>query len=125
MTWQLPRLKELYEKRCTSVEAAFQRIRPGWRIFIGTGCAEHRHLVKSLTRFPAQFADAEILHLIHLLPLYGRGAYAAPHARAAARGARLRREFRHRGHCGRRLERADQKGISGFTAEVLAGNRKM
>jgi acyl-CoA hydrolase/GNAT superfamily N-acetyltransferase len=66
MSWQLPRMKELYEKRCMSVEAAFQRIRPGRRIFIGTGCAEPQHLVKSLTRFPAQLADAEILHLISL-----------------------------------------------------------
>ena len=66
MEWKLPRMREIYEKRLTSVEGAFQRIRPGRRIFIGTACAEPQFLVKNLTRFPAQIADAEILHLLSM-----------------------------------------------------------
>lgn len=66
MVWKLPRLQEIYEKRRTTVEAAFKRIRPGNRIFISTACAEPQYLVRNLTRFPQNVADSEILHLVSL-----------------------------------------------------------
>ena len=66
MEWRLERQKKVYEERVCSVRSAFRKIRPGRRIFIGTGCAEPQHLVKSLTKFPGNLADAEILHLISL-----------------------------------------------------------
>ncbi len=66
MEWRLERKKIEYEKRLCKVGTAFRKIRPGRRIFIGTGCAEPQFLVKSLTQFPENLADAEILHLISL-----------------------------------------------------------
>lgn len=66
MAWRIERLKEIYEQRCCPVEAAVRRIRPGSRIFVGTGCAEPQFLVQSLVRFPENVADTEILHLISL-----------------------------------------------------------
>jgi len=66
MQWQLPRMKQLYESRLMSVDAAFQRLRPGRRIFIGTACAEPQFLVRNLTRFPTQIADSEVLHLLSM-----------------------------------------------------------
>jgi acyl-CoA hydrolase/GNAT superfamily N-acetyltransferase len=64
--WRIPRLKEVYDQRVTTVEGALHRIRPGSRIFIATACAEPQHLVRSLVRFPGNIADTEILHLISL-----------------------------------------------------------
>jgi len=66
MEWRIARQQALYEERRTTVEAALRRIRPGSRIFVGTGCAEPQHLVRSLARFPEQIADTEIVQLISL-----------------------------------------------------------
>lgn len=66
MNWRIPRLKEIYEKKITSVEKAYTKIKPGNRIFIGTGCAEPQYLVHSLPKFPQHVADTEIIHLVSL-----------------------------------------------------------
>ncbi len=66
MQWRIPGLKERYENRLCSVERAFQRIKPGSRIFIGTGCAEPQYLVRNLSKFPKNIADTEVLHLVSL-----------------------------------------------------------
>lgn len=66
MDWKIPRLKEIYEKRVCSLRSAFRKVKPGNRIFIGTGCAEPRHLVQNFIKFPENFADTEILHLVSL-----------------------------------------------------------
>jgi len=68
MKWKIPRLGELYKERLCSVQSAFGKIKPGNRIFIGTGCAEPQFLVNSFKDFPQNFADTEILHLISLNP---------------------------------------------------------
>lgn len=48
----------------------FSQIRPGDRIFIGTGCAEPQHLVSSLLGYvqknPKAFLDAELMNIITL-----------------------------------------------------------
>ncbi len=48
----------------------FQEIRPGNRIFVGTGCGEPQHLVKSLLDFvkdkPKAFLDAELINIVIL-----------------------------------------------------------
>ncbi|MDM7935698.1 MAG: acetyl-CoA hydrolase/transferase C-terminal domain-containing protein, partial [Methanothrix sp.] len=48
----------------------FQKIRPGQRIFIGTGCAEPKHLVSSLLEYvnknPKAFLDAELINIVTL-----------------------------------------------------------
>ena len=68
MDWRIQRLKEVYEKRLTSIENAFRKMKPGDRIFIGTGCAEPQYLVRSLPQFPQYVADTEIIHLVSLNP---------------------------------------------------------
>ncbi|MGV8175968.1 MAG: GNAT family N-acetyltransferase [Methanothrix sp.] len=48
----------------------FQKIRPGNRIFVGTGCGEPQHLVGSLFDFarqhPKAFLDAELINIVTL-----------------------------------------------------------
>jgi acyl-CoA hydrolase/GNAT superfamily N-acetyltransferase len=66
MNWRIERLETLYKNRLCTVEQALERIKPGNRIFIGTGCAEPQYLVKNLSRFPKNIADTEILHLVSL-----------------------------------------------------------
>ncbi len=64
--WKIARLQEIYEKRLTTVNGAMRKIKPGNRIFIGTGCAEPQYLTKNLGRFRENIADTEILQLISL-----------------------------------------------------------
>lgn len=66
MEWRIPKLQALYESRVKGVAQAFRLIKPGRRIFIGTGCALPQFLVDNLTRFAAQVEDAEILHLVSI-----------------------------------------------------------
>ena len=66
MEWKLKRQQELYLSRLVNAEQAISRIRPGSRIFIGTGCAEPQYLVHSLPLFPQYVADTEIFHLLSL-----------------------------------------------------------
>lgn len=66
MEWKIPRLKEIYEKRIMTPGQAFKKVRPGNRIYIGTGCAEPRFLVQSMVDHPEHFADTEIFHLVSL-----------------------------------------------------------
>ena len=68
MEWKIPRLQKIYESRISTIENAFRKIKAGKRIFIGTGCAEPQYLVNNMTRFPQNFSDSEILHLISLNP---------------------------------------------------------
>jgi acyl-CoA hydrolase/GNAT superfamily N-acetyltransferase len=48
----------------------FGNIRPGDRIFVGTGCGEPQHLVRSLLEFaknqPKAFMDAELINIVTL-----------------------------------------------------------
>src|SRR5512136_469590 len=48
----------------------FQEIRPGDRIFVGTGCGEPQYLVRSLFEFikqkPKAFLDAELVNIVTL-----------------------------------------------------------
>ncbi len=81
MSWRLERMRKLYEKRLTTVSKALGAIRPGRRIFIGTGCAEPQYLVTNLKNFAGTMADSEILHLVSL--------NVSPHTDAA-----FRRNFR-------------------------------
>ncbi|MCE5249740.1 GNAT family N-acetyltransferase [bacterium] len=68
MEWKIPRLKTIYESRKCSIDMAFKKVRPGNRMFIGTGCAEPQFLVESLKNYPQYIADLEILHLVSLRP---------------------------------------------------------
>ncbi|MBN1290524.1 MAG: GNAT family N-acetyltransferase [Candidatus Latescibacteria bacterium] len=68
MDWKIQRLQTLYESRICTVDRAFGKVKPGSRIFIGTGCAVPQYLVESMTRLPQFFADVEIFHLVSLTP---------------------------------------------------------
>ena len=52
----------------TSPTAAMSRIKPGDRIFIGTGCAEPRLLLLHLSNMEIQTEDNEIYHVISYGP---------------------------------------------------------
>ena len=55
-----------YDSKVKSGEKALRLIRRGQRVFIGSGCGEPQHLVRTLEQVAAQLADLEILHLLSL-----------------------------------------------------------
>ncbi|MDA1272845.1 MAG: GNAT family N-acetyltransferase [Verrucomicrobia bacterium] len=59
-----PTWKEKHQPMITTAEQAVGRIRPGQRIFIGTGCAEPLELVAALTKRARELSDVEIVHLL-------------------------------------------------------------
>src|SRR5512135_672487 len=56
--------KEKYHSSVATAEAAVKRIRPGQRIFIGTGTAEPLELVSALSKRAYELPDTEIVHLL-------------------------------------------------------------
>jgi len=67
-----PEWKEKYRSTIASAAEAVKKIRPGQRVFIGTGCAEPLELVSALTRRGRELPDTEILHLL----TFGEAPYA-------------------------------------------------
>jgi acyl-CoA hydrolase len=63
-------LQEKYPDKFPSDAQVFSRIRRGDRIFVGTGCGEPQHLVRSLARYvesnPKAFFGTEIIHILTL-----------------------------------------------------------
>lgn len=64
-------MKERWPRKFRTQERfIFQEIRPGDRIFVGTGCGEPQHLVRSLLDFvksqPKSFLDAELINIVTL-----------------------------------------------------------
>lgn len=64
--------REKYSSTILSAEQAVARIKPGQRIFIGTGCAEPLELVRALTKRAYELPDTEIVHLL----TFGEAPYA-------------------------------------------------
>jgi len=56
--------KEKHADRVGTAAAAMKLIRPGSRIFIGTGCAQPQHLVTALVEHSGHIYDAHIIHLL-------------------------------------------------------------
>jgi acyl-CoA hydrolase/GNAT superfamily N-acetyltransferase len=56
--------RERYAKKIMSPNQAISKIRPGARIFIGTGCGQPQVLVSELTSSSNEIVDAEIYHLL-------------------------------------------------------------
>lgn len=56
--------KERYKNKVTTAGGAIARIRPGARIFIGTGCGQPQLLVSELVAGSNDIIDAEIYHLL-------------------------------------------------------------
>ena len=61
---------EQYPEKIADAATVFKCIRPGARIFIGTGCGEPQFLVQSLINYvesnPKSFLDAELMHVVTL-----------------------------------------------------------
>jgi acyl-CoA hydrolase/GNAT superfamily N-acetyltransferase len=64
--------KEKYQSTIATAEDAVKKIRPGQRVFIGTGCGEPLELVSALTQRARELPDTEILHLL----TFGEAPYA-------------------------------------------------
>jgi acyl-CoA hydrolase/GNAT superfamily N-acetyltransferase len=60
----MPAWEELYKSKLTVAKQAIRRIRPGDRIFIGTGCGQPQMLVDELVSDDNEIVDAEIYHLL-------------------------------------------------------------
>ncbi|MBU1700000.1 MAG: GNAT family N-acetyltransferase [Candidatus Eisenbacteria bacterium] len=60
------RWKEAYDAKITTARAAMKYVRPGQRIFIGTGCGEPQSLVRALAAAAGDIPDTEILHTLTL-----------------------------------------------------------
>jgi acyl-CoA hydrolase/GNAT superfamily N-acetyltransferase len=56
--------KEKYSSKLGTADAAIKLIKSGDTIFIGTGCAQPQHLVKSLIEHSHRIYDAHIIHLL-------------------------------------------------------------
>ncbi len=59
-----PDWQEKYSDMITTAEKAVSHIRPGQRVFIGTGCAQPQELVRALTERSHELPDTEIIHLL-------------------------------------------------------------
>jgi acyl-CoA hydrolase/GNAT superfamily N-acetyltransferase len=55
-----------YVKKRHSAKQAIEAIKPGQRIFIGTGCGEPQHLINELASQAANFTDIEVVRLLSL-----------------------------------------------------------
>jgi len=59
-----PQWRERYADLITTADRAVAHIRPGQRVFIGTGCAQPQELTRALTARSRDLADTEIIHLL-------------------------------------------------------------
>ncbi len=60
--------QETFANRICTPEEAIRILRPGRRIFIGSGAAEPATLVEAMVRFGRQLADNEVVHILTLGP---------------------------------------------------------
>ena len=56
--------QQRYKDKIGTAAAAVKLIKPGSSIFIGTGCAQPRHLVRALVEHSSHIYDAHIIHLL-------------------------------------------------------------
>jgi acyl-CoA hydrolase len=59
-----PNWQKTYKSQIVSATEAVKRIRPGQRVFIGTGAAEPLELVSALSKRAYELPDTEIVHLL-------------------------------------------------------------
>jgi acyl-CoA hydrolase len=59
-----PNWQETYQPQILGAAEAVKKIRPGQRIFIGTGVGEPLQLVSALTKRAVELPDTEIVHLL-------------------------------------------------------------
>ncbi len=58
--------RETYKDMTCTAEEAVRHVKPGQRVFIGTGCAQPMELVQALTARSVELMDTEIVHLLTL-----------------------------------------------------------
>ena len=61
-----PNWQTKYDDMVVTADEAVQHIRPGNRVFIGTGCAEPQELVRALVGRSSSLADVQLVHLLTL-----------------------------------------------------------
>lgn len=61
-----PEWRTKYASLIATADEAAKRIRPGQRVFIGSGCSEPRGLVRAFTARAGELADIEIVQLLTL-----------------------------------------------------------
>lgn len=59
-----PGWKEKYGDMIMTPEQAVMKLRPGQRVFIGSGCSAPQELIKALTARHRDLADIEIVHIV-------------------------------------------------------------
>ena len=59
-----PNWQETYHSLIAAPAEAARQIKPGQRVFIGTGCAQPHQLVRELANRSQELADTEIVHLL-------------------------------------------------------------
>ncbi len=59
-----PNWQQKYRDMIASPELASKNIKPGQRVFIGTGCGEPQELVHALTKRAGELADVEIVQML-------------------------------------------------------------
>ncbi len=64
--------QDKYAALTATADEALAQLKPGQRVFIGTGCAEPLELVRALARHSSQLPDTEIVHLL----TFGEAPYA-------------------------------------------------
>ena len=67
-----PAWQEKFASQIMTAAAAVKRIRPGQRVFVGTGCGEPLELVRALAQRARELPDTEIVHLL----TFGEAPYA-------------------------------------------------
>ncbi|MCF7958730.1 MAG: GNAT family N-acetyltransferase [Phycisphaerae bacterium] len=67
--------KKKYEMMILSADKAARKIKPGNRVFIGTGCAQPQEMVQAMAERANDLADIEIIHLL----TFGGAPYAKEH----------------------------------------------
>ncbi len=60
----MARWQELYQSKRMNATQAIRTIRPGARVFVGTGCGQPQLLVEELVSEESNVVDAEIYHLL-------------------------------------------------------------
>ena len=59
-----PDWQKTYAGQLATAGAAVSQVRPGQRVFVGTGCAQPQALVAALTARSSELADTQIVHLL-------------------------------------------------------------
>lgn len=61
-----PEWQQKYKCKIVNADQAIDNVRPGSRIFIGSGCAEPRFLISALMKRAVDFPDTELLNILTL-----------------------------------------------------------